>query len=133
MGSILAVFGLARGAVSLVPPWAWKVLAILLAFGSVYLYADRKATYRERAACEAAAQRAQKAADAQDVKAAIEGKQQAETVVGQLTDQKKVDNAIIEDLKVKLASAPLNAPCYYPDVAPTGRVRARPAGKGAGH
>jgi flagellar biosynthesis/type III secretory pathway M-ring protein FliF/YscJ len=111
----------------------WKWIAIGIAFGAVYVVADRKATYRERAACEAAAQRAQRAADAQDAKAERELRLKAEATVGELSTQKVNDDAILEHLKVQLAKRPLSAPCYYPDVAPTGRVRSRPASKGAGN
>lgn len=114
------------GFIGVVPAWAWKWIAILMAFGAVYVVADRKATYRERASCEAAAKRAQVAADAQDAKAERELRMKAETTVGQLTDQKVADDAILEHLKVQLAKRPLSAPCYYPDTAPAGRVRARP-------
>ena len=128
---MLAAWGAIKAATMLVPPAMWKYIAIGLAFVAVYGYADRKATYRERAACEAAAQRAQKAADAQDVKAEREQREKAEATLGQLTTQKVADDAILEDLKVRLAARPLSAPCYYPDVAPTGRVRSPAAGKGA--
>lgn len=120
----LAIWALAKGAFAMVPAWMWKWIAIGLAFLAVYGYADRKATYRERAACEAAAQRAQKAADAQDVKAERELREKAEAIANDLSAQRTADNAILEDLKVRLAGRPLSAPCYYPDVAPTGRVRA---------
>jgi hypothetical protein len=129
MGAWLLVKGLIGG----VPAWAWKYIAIGIAFLAVYGYADRKATYRERAACEAAAQRAQVAANAQDAQAERDLRINAEKTVSQLSTQKATDEKIIEDLKVKLAGQPLNAPCYYPDVAPTGRVRSQPAGKGAGN
>lgn len=131
MGAVLAIFGAVRGFIGMVPPVAWKYIAIAVAFVAVYGYADRKATYRERAACEAAAQRAQKAADAQDAKAERELRVQAEATVENLAAQRTADNALIEDLKVKLAGRPLSAPCYYPDVAPTGRVRAPSPAKGA--
>lgn len=118
---------------AMLSPTMWKIIAVVVAFGSVYVYADRKATYRERAACEAAAQRAQKAADAQDAKAERELRKKSEEVVEKLTTQKVEDDAILEHLKVQLAKRPLSAPCYYPDVAPTGRVRAPAARKGAGN
>lgn len=126
----MAAWLLIRGFVGAVPPTMWKYIAIAMAFGAVFVYADRKATYRERAACEAAAQRAQVAADAQDAKAERELRQKAEGTVEELTAQRTEGNAIIEHLKVELAKRPLSAPCYYPDVAPTGRVRAPAAGKG---
>lgn len=127
----LAIWGMAKGAAAMISPTMWKYIAIAMAFGAVFVYADRKATYRERAACEAAAQRAQKAADAQDAKAERELREKAEATIGQLSTQKVADDAILENLKVELAKRPLSAPCYYPDVAPTGRVRAPAAGKGA--
>ncbi len=116
-----------------ISPTTWKYIALAVAFVAVFTYADRKATYRERAACEAAAQRAQKAADAQDAQAERELKEKALKTVDALTTQKVSDDAILEDLKVKLAARPLSAPCYYPDVAPTGRVRAPVPGKGTRH
>lgn len=125
-----AAWLLIKGLIGGVSPLMWKYIAIAMAFGAVFVYADRKATYRERAACEAAAQRAQVAADAQDAKAERELRQKAEGTVQELEAQKVEGNAIIEHLKVELAKRPLSAPCYYPDVAPTGRVRAPASGKG---
>ncbi len=126
----MAAWLLIKGFVGGIPPVMWKYIAIAMAFGAVFVYADRKATYRERAACEAAAQRAQEAANSQDAKAERELRQQAEATVENLSAQRTADDAIIEHLKVELAKRPLSAPCYYPDVAPTGRVRAPAAGKG---
>lgn len=120
--------GFLTAAIAFVPAWAWKWIAIGVAILALCVVVDRKATYRERAACEAAAQRAQRAADAQDVKAEKELRLKAESTVNDLSTQKVADDAILEHLKVQLAKRPLSAPCYYPDVAPTGRVRARPAG-----
>jgi len=119
----------------MVPTWVWKFAAIIVAILSIYLYGYTKGKQVERVKCEAAARAAQKAADAQDVKAAIEQRDQAQDVVAQLSTQKVTDAKLIEDLKIKLAGQPLNAPCYYPDVAPTGRVRNVPAKspKGAGN
>lgn len=130
LGVWAAIKGATTATSALMSPTVWKIVAIVVAFVAVYGYADRKATYRERAACEAAAQRAQKAADAQDAKAERELRIKAEAVVEQLSTQKVADDAILEDLKVKLAARPLSAPCYYPDVAPTGRVRSPVPGKG---
>lgn len=127
----MAVWLLVKGFVGGISPTMWKYIAIAMAFGAVFIYADRKATYRERAACEAAAKRAQVAADAQDTKAGREQLEKAKATVETLSAKKVEDDAIIEHLKVELAKRPLSAPCYYPDVAPTGRVRPPATGKGA--
>lgn len=127
----MAVWLIVRGFLGGISPTMWKYIAIAMAFGAVFIYADRKATYRERAACEAAAKRAQVAADAQDAKAERELREKVEATVETLSAQRTADDAIIEHLKVELAKRPLSAPCYYPDVTPTGRVRAPASGKGA--
>lgn len=44
---------------AMVPPGGWKVIAIVLALGAGVVYVDRKATYRERAKCQARALQAQ--------------------------------------------------------------------------
>ena len=118
-----------------IPAWAWKFIAVIVAILSIYLYGYTKGKQVERVRCETAARAAQKAADAQDVKAAVEQRDQATSIAAQLQDQKAKDDLTIEHLKTTLAGKPLNAPCYYPDVAPTGRVRNVPAKspKGAGN
>lgn len=110
---------------SFVPSWAWKYAGIALALVALYGVADRKATYRERAKCEAAAQAAQAAANKQDQKANTEVQLNEKQTIAQLQEQKRKDDVALQDLQVRLAGRPLSAPCYYPDATPTGRVRNR--------
>jgi hypothetical protein len=91
--------GPALTAVSFVPAWAWKWLGIAAIAFCLFTAGDIRGTRIANEKCEAAAKRAQKAADAQDLQAEKEGRQQDLQVTNSLIEQKKVDDATIAKLK----------------------------------
>jgi|KBSSwiStaDraftv2_1062776.scaffolds.fasta_scaffold113353_3 hypothetical protein len=124
---LLPILGMITGGVSRVPTWMWKYISIGLVIGVVFLYGYNKGKGVERARCEAAAKIAQNAADAQDLQAEREGRQQDLQITDALTQQKKVDDAKIAALEKQLSQPrPKGAgnPCVYdkstadPDDAP---------------
>lgn len=112
-----------------VPAWAWKYGAIALAIFAVYFYGYNKGKVVEKERCEQAARAAQKAADAQDLQAEREGRQQDLEINEALTQQKKVDDDRIAQLQKQLANRKPTAECLYdkdnadPDDPPARRVR----------
>lgn len=86
-----------------------KGAAIVMAIISVYAYIDRKATYRERAKCEAAAVQAQKRADKQDNTAAVQTQQFDQQVLEDMKRTKALDDqeiaALHELIRKQQASA----------------------------
>lgn len=96
-----------------IPSWAWKFIAIIVAILAIYLYGYSKGKQVELARCETAARAAQKAADAQDLQAEREGRAQDQQITETLTNQKKVDDAKIEELKKQLANRKSTAACLY--------------------
>lgn len=75
-----------------------KGAAIVMAIISVYAYIDRKATYRERAKCEAAAAQAQKRADKIDETAAIQTQQFDRQALEDMKRTKELDEKEIAAL-----------------------------------
>lgn len=83
---------------------------------AIFFAGDIRGKRVARAECEAQAQRAQQAADAQDLQAEREGRKQDLEITEALTQQNKVDNATIEALKTQLAKripAGKTDPCLY--------------------
>lgn len=109
----LAIPAMIRTGVSMVPPVLWKYIIIAVAVLAVFLYGNARGKRIARAECEAAAQRAQKAADKQDTQAEREVSAQNAKVTEELTNQKKVDDAIIANLNRELARRPAGSKCEY--------------------
>lgn len=112
-----------------IPSWAWKLIAVLVAILAIYTYGYNKGKHVEKERCETAARAAQKAADEQDLQAEREGRAQDLEITKALQEQKKVDDANIELLKKQLAARGKGLPCLYdksnsdPDDAPTRKLR----------
>lgn len=101
-----------------VPTWVWKMVAVLAILMSVFLYGYTKGKGVERARCEAAAQRAQEAANTQDREADRQVQEQDQQTVTVLTQQKAKDDEVIRQLEAKLAAAAKKKdaagnPCVY--------------------
>ena len=142
MWFLLGIPAVASKIISIVPTFVWKWLAVLLIALCIFFYGQIKGKQQEHAKCEAAAVRAQTAANDQDLQAEKEGRAQDLEVTNSLIQQKKVDDAAIETLKAQLAKRPTGAKgCFYdksnadPDAQPdAGGVRddgGRPAKSGA--
>lgn len=115
-----------------IPAWLWKYIAIAAAILFIFFYGEQRGKRIARAQCEAAAQRAQKAANDQDLQAEREGREQDVQITDELVRQKKVDDDIIENLRKELARRPAGAACIYdksnadPDSGNSGSVREQP-------
>lgn len=116
------------------PSWVWKLLAVVLVLIVVYVYGYNRGSVSARLECEAQAKRAQNAADAQDLAAEREGRQQEKEINEALTQQKKVDDETIARLEAQLkARVPQGQtdPCVYdksnadPDEPAPSRMRNR--------
>jgi hypothetical protein len=92
-----------------------KIGMIGLAIGMIFLAGDIRGKRVARAECEAAAQKAQRAADDQDLHAEREGRKQDLEITETLTQQNKVDNEKIKALEAQLAkrAGGKSDPCLY--------------------
>jgi type II secretory pathway pseudopilin PulG len=97
------------------PNWVWYVIIALAAALALYSYGYSRGKFVEKERCEQAARAAQKAADAQDLQAEREGRAQDEQITQTLQNQKKVDDARIEQLQKELANRKPTAECLYDD------------------
>ena len=88
-----------------VPSWVWKWVGIGLAIVAVFTYVDRKATYRERAKCEAAAKEAQRKAGVQDDKADKLTKKDETDVSAKLLTQDEADRQTLAAVDAAIAKA----------------------------
>jgi hypothetical protein len=139
----LAIPGLIRGAVSIVPAFVWKGLAIVLIALCLFFYGEVKGRKAEHAKCEAAAAQAQTAANDQDLQAEKDAHANDLEIANNLKMQKQVDDVAIENLKAQLAKRPAGSKCLYdksngdPDAEPAdGSVRddgGRPAKAGTSY
>jgi len=91
--------------------WKWIALVVLLLVTHGYVY--NKGKHVEKEKCEQAARAAQKAADAQDLQAEREGREQDLQITDALTNQTKVDNDRIRQLEKQLANRKPTAECLY--------------------
>lgn len=98
---------------SAVPSWAKKLVAGGLILLAIFFAGEMRGKRVARAECEAQARRAQTAADQQDKQADVEVREQEKQLVEALTQQKKVDDAVISKLQLDLAKRPKSAPCLY--------------------
>jgi hypothetical protein len=138
-----ALPGLIRGAVSIVPTFVWKALAIVIIALSIFFYGQIKGKQSEHAKCEAAAAQAQTAANDQDLQAEKETHANDLEILNNLKMQKQVDDVNLEKFKAQLAKRPAGSKCIYdksngdPDAEPdAGSLRdngGRPAKTGAGN
>ncbi len=90
--------------------WAWlvtnalKIGAVLAICGAVFVYIDRKATYRERAKWEEKVRVAEAAAKKQDEVATERANKKAKLTIDYLSKQKALDDAAIIKLQADLKS-----------------------------
>jgi len=139
----LALPGIIRGAVSIVPAFVWKALAIVIVALCIFLYGQIKGKQAEHAKCEAAAAQAQTAANDQDLQAEKEAHANDLEIANNLKLQKQVDDVALENLKSQLAKRPAGSKCYYdksngdPDAQPPAEFMrndgGRPAKTGTGN
>lgn len=94
------------------PSWVKKALAVGAILISVFYAGDIRGRRIEHAKCEAAAARAQAAADAQDSQAGKDLAAQDMYVTEELKRQKQADDATIANLKARLRNQSA-APCVY--------------------
>ena len=92
-----------------VPSWVWKWVGIGVAILAAFLYVDRKATYRERAKCEAAAREAERKAGVQDQKAEVLTKKDETDVNARLLTQDEADRQILRAVDDAIAKARADA------------------------
>lgn len=108
------------------PGWLKTSLAVGALLAVVFFAGDMRGRRIEHAKCEAAAARAQAAADAQDRHAAKELDEHDAQVVEELKLQKKADDAKINDLETRLRRQSTTS-CVYDksnsDPDPARRVR----------
>lgn len=113
-----------------IPDWLKKLIATLLIGLAVFTAGDIRGKRVARAECEAAAKRAQVAADKQDLQAEREGRAQDLEITNALTQQKKVDDDTIANLQKQLAAQP-GSKCVYdkstadPDAEPRSMRKSR--------
>ncbi len=137
----MGVFLALRGIIAFIPAFVWKWLAIAAIGGMLFMAGDIRGRRIEKAICAEAAHQADLAADAQDDAATTEVTSQNDDVQKLLLEQKKVDDATIDSLRVQLTKQPAGAPatCLYdksnadPDEQPSSDgVRLTHPGPGAG-
>lgn len=95
-----------------IPDWLKKLIATLLIGFAIFIAGDIRGSRIARAECEAAAKRAQVAADKQDLQAEKEGRAQDLEITNALTQQKKVDDDRIAKLQKQLSAQP-GSGCVY--------------------
>lgn len=136
------ITGIVKTAVSIVPAFVWKCLALVVIGLCLFFYGEIKGERVEHAKCEAAAAAAQTAANDQDLQAEKDAHANDLEIVNNLKMQKQVDDAAIDTLKIQLAKRPAGSKCIYdksnadPDDPSAGSVRndgGRPAKAGAGN
>lgn len=88
-----------------VPSWVWKWVGVGVAIIAAVVYVDRKATYRERAKCEAAAREAERKAGVQDQKAEALTKKDETDVNSKLLTQDEADRRTLEAVDATIAKA----------------------------
>lgn len=99
--------------VALLSPRVWMIVGIVVAVGGLWGHGYYRGYSRASAYCEAQAKKAQNAADKQDLQAERDGRAQDLEITEQLTRQKKVDDATIEQLRQQIATRPAGSKCEY--------------------
>lgn len=94
-----------------VPPGGWKIIGLAAAIGFGALYVDRKATYRERAKCTAAAAIAAKKAADVDIAALQEQARAATETAKTLEAERDQADERARQLAAELAKRPDAARC----------------------
>lgn len=97
-----AIWLAVTGFFGMIPDWLKKVLAVLIVLAIVFVAGNVRGKRIAREECEAAARRAQTAADSQDKQAGREIQQQDDQVTTFLTQQKKDDDAKIAKLEAQV-------------------------------
>ena len=92
-----------------------RIALIGLAIMAAVVTIDRRATYRERAKCDAAAIRAERDAMAQDLKAERDAREREKATILTLEQQKEKDDADLRKLADDLAKRPVVARCNLDD------------------
>jgi len=119
-----AIWLAVSGVFAMIPDWLKKLLGVLIVLAIVFAAGNVRGKRIAREECEAAARRAQTAADKQDRQAGVEVQQQDDQVNTYLTQQKKADDDKIAALEKQLKGSK----CLYdkstadPDDSPR-RVR----------
>lgn len=90
---------------AMIPSWLYKWIGIGLAVVAIFVYVDRKATYRERAKCEAAAREAERKAGVQDQKADTLTRKDETDVSGKLLTQDEADRQTLRAVDDAIAKA----------------------------
>ena len=90
---------------AMIPSWLYKWIAVGVAIIAVGVYVDRKATYRERAKCEAAAREAERKAGVQDKKAEELTKKDETDVNAKLLTQDEADRRALAAVDAAIAKA----------------------------
>ena len=88
-----------------VPSWVWKWVGVGVAIIAAVVYVDRKATYRERAKCEAAAREAERKAGVQDQKAEALTKKDETDVNANLLTQDEANQQTLRAVDAAIAKA----------------------------
>ena len=92
-----------------------KILLVASLVGGAYAYVDRKATFRERARCQAAVIQSKLDAANADKAAAERAEEEARRAAQELEGEKKNAEAENEALRKKIAALPLAEQCIIPD------------------
>lgn len=90
---------------AMIPSWLYKWIAVGVAIIAVGVYVDHKATYRERAKCEAAAREAERKAGVQDKKAEELTKKDETDVNAKLLTQDEADRRALAAVDAAIAKA----------------------------
>lgn len=94
---------------------AGRIVMIALALMSAVAFIDRRATYRERARCDAAAMRAERDAALQDLRAEKEAREREKQTITLLEQQKGTDDEARQNLEAELAKRTPAARCELSD------------------
>lgn len=92
-----------------------KYVLIGVAVLSSIAYIDRKATYRERARCQAAVLQSKLDAQNADLAAARQAEEAARRAAEELGEEKRNAEAETEALRKRIAELPVSEQCIIPD------------------
>ena len=116
--------------IALLSPRVWMAVGAVVFIGAVWGHGYYLGHTRASYVCEEKAKKALNAADAQDLQAEKEGRQQDLQITESLIQQKKRDDDTIEALRRQIAARPAGSKCEYDkdnadpdDAAPARRLR----------
>lgn len=89
----------------------YRLIIIGMAILSAVVFIDRRATYRERAKCDAAAMRAERDAALQDLSAEKIARAAEKATIENLEKQKETDDEARQSLEAELAKRPAADRC----------------------